>query len=265
MATHLKSLAKKANLNEGHVKAARVYKARVASLTSEQVKLRDRVQSTIEEAVKLKSDLRHTLSVRARAEGREDKARNSLRAAKVELREVREVQDGLQAVQNDLLEAKDGLQSAQSELQMVRDELFTSQSELRGPREELREARDELRNKIALLDGARRKASEAISSVERLTEECHGLRGDLHRQETLVVQRNEVIARLRDEACTQWASRWLAFQRKVANAYPSLDFNFDIPSDEEAEESLSANYSGEPDAPAEAHSPSSPSAPTFNV
>ena len=73
---------------------------------------------------------------------------------------------------------------------MVRDELFTSQSELWGSREELRAARDELSNKAALLDGARREASEAISSVERLTEECHGLRGDLHRQETLVVQRD---------------------------------------------------------------------------
>ena len=39
VATHLKSLAKKANLNEGHVKVARVYKARVASLTSEQAKM----------------------------------------------------------------------------------------------------------------------------------------------------------------------------------------------------------------------------------
>ena len=178
MATHLKSLSKKANLNEGHVKDAKVYKARVASLTSERAKLRDRVQSMTKEAVKLKFDLRHTLSARAQAEGREDEARNSLRATKVELREVR---DGLQAVQNDLLEARDGLQSAQSELQMVRDELFTSQSELRGSREELRAARDDLHNKVKLLDGAHREASKAISSMERLTEECHGLRGDLHR------------------------------------------------------------------------------------
>ena len=106
MATHLKILAKKADLNKGHVKAARVYKARVASLISEWAKLRDRVQSMTEEAVKLKSDLRHTSLVRVRAEGREDEARNSLRAIEVELREVR---DGLQAVQNDLLEARDGL------------------------------------------------------------------------------------------------------------------------------------------------------------
>ena len=148
---------------------------------------------------------------------------------------------------------------------MVRDELFTSQSELWRSREELRAARDELRNKISLLDGARREATEAVRYVERLTEECHGLRGDLHRQETLVVQRGKVIASLRDEACTQWASRWLAFQRKAITAYPGLDLNFDIPSDEEAEDSLSADFSREPDTPAEAHSPSSPSAPSSDV
>ena len=89
---------------------------------------------------------------------------------------------------------------------MVQDELFTSQRELRGSREELRVAKDELHNKTALLDGACREVVEAVSSVERLTEECHGLMGDLHRQETLVVQRDEVIERLRDEACTRWAS-----------------------------------------------------------
>ena len=57
----------------------------------------------------------------ARVEGREDEARNSLRAAGVELREVL---DGLRAVQNDLLEAKEELHSAQSKLQMVRDKLL---------------------------------------------------------------------------------------------------------------------------------------------
>ena len=106
MATHLKSLAKKANLNEGHVKVARAYKARVASLTSERAKLRYRVQSMTEEAMKLKSDLRHTLSAPTRAEGREDEARKRLRATEIELREVK---DGLQAVKNDLLEDRDGL------------------------------------------------------------------------------------------------------------------------------------------------------------
>ena len=37
----MKSLAKRARLKEGHVKAAKVYKARVAALTSERAVLRD--------------------------------------------------------------------------------------------------------------------------------------------------------------------------------------------------------------------------------
>ena len=48
-----------------------------------------------EEAVKLMSDLKHTTSARARADGREDEARSSLRATEVELWEVR---DELRAV-----------------------------------------------------------------------------------------------------------------------------------------------------------------------
>ena len=109
MATHLKSLEKRARLNESHVKAARVYKARVAALTSERAVLRDRMQNITEEAVKLKSDLRHTMTVRARAEGREEKARDGLRVAEGELREVR---DKLQAAQDDLLVARDRLEAA---------------------------------------------------------------------------------------------------------------------------------------------------------
>ena len=62
----------------------------MASLTSERTELRDRVQRMIEEVVKLKSDLKHTTSARARSEGREDEARNSLRATEGELQEVRD-------------------------------------------------------------------------------------------------------------------------------------------------------------------------------
>ena len=116
-----------------------------------------------------------------------------------------------------------------------------------------------MRNKAVLLDLACCKASEAESSIELLTDECHALRGDLQRQEVLLVQRDGAIASLRDEACTQWAAGWLAFQRRAANAYLGLDLNFDIPSDEEAEQSFSADCSREPAAPVEARSPSSPS------
>ena len=154
--------------------------------------------------------------------------------------ELQEVRDDLQTAQNELRVARDGLQTAQNELRVVGEELQTSQDELWVVREELQAARDELRNKAVLIDKVRREASKAESSVERLTDECHALRGDLQRQETLVAQRNGAIVSLRDEACKQWASGWLAFQRRVANAYPGLDLHFDIPSDEEAEKSFSA-------------------------
>ena len=90
MATHLKGLAKKAKLNESHAKAAQAYKARVASHTSERAELWGRLQRMTEEVVNLKSDLKHTTSAHARAEGREDEVRNILTAAEGELREVRD-------------------------------------------------------------------------------------------------------------------------------------------------------------------------------
>ena len=89
VATHLKGLAEKAKLNGRHVKAARVYKARVASLTSERTELQERVQRMTKEVERLKSDLKHTTSARARAESGEDEVRSSLTAVEGELREVR--------------------------------------------------------------------------------------------------------------------------------------------------------------------------------
>ena len=94
---------------------------------------------------------------------------------------------------------------------MVRDELITSRGDLRESKEELRAANGELCDKVELLDEARREASEAVNSVERLNEECRGLCGDLHQQITLVAQRDEVIGKLRDQASAQWSSGWLAF------------------------------------------------------
>ena len=161
------------------------------------------------------------------------------------------------------MEARDGLQAAQSELQVVRDDLQASQNEMRATREEVRAARDEVFNKAALLSPSR--SFQGCSSIERLTEDCHGLRGDLQRQETLVVQNDGAITSLRDEAVTQWVFGWLSFQRKASNAYPGLDLNFDIPSDEEAEESFFADCFGEPKTPADARSPSSHLAPFSDV
>ena len=77
--------------------------------------------------------------------------------------------------------------------------------------------------------------------MERLTEECHGLRGDLQRKETLVSQKEGVIAELRDEASTLWASRWLTFHRNSTKVFPGLDFNFQVPVEGEAKESVFDN------------------------
>ena len=196
VATHLKGLAKKAKLNEKHVKIARIYKAKAAFLTFERTELQGRAQCVTEEVERLKFDLKHTASARARAESREDEVRSSLSAVEGELREA---QSMLRVTQNDLAEVRD-------ELQTTRDELISSRSELRESREELRAANDELQNKVVLLDSARREASEAASSAKRLDEECGGLRGDLHQQITLVAQRDEIIERLREQASAQWAS-----------------------------------------------------------
>ena len=59
-----------------------------------------------EEIERLKSDLKHTSSARARAERREDEVRSSLTTAEGELREVR---GELQVAQNDLVETREGL------------------------------------------------------------------------------------------------------------------------------------------------------------
>ena len=90
VATHLKGLAEKAKLNEKHVRIARIYKAKAASLTFKRTKLQERAQHMTEEVERLKSDLKHTTSARARAKSREDEVRSSLTTTKGELRGVRE-------------------------------------------------------------------------------------------------------------------------------------------------------------------------------
>ena len=83
--THLKGLADKAKLNERHVKIARIYKAKVASLTYERAELQERAQHMTEEIERLKSDLKQTSSTRARVENREDEVRSCLTTVEGEL------------------------------------------------------------------------------------------------------------------------------------------------------------------------------------
>ena len=176
-------------------------------------------------------------------------------------------------------EAREGLKFAECELLTVREELITSRGKLRDLQMELRAINSDLNDKKAQLEAARRKASEckvlleiasresseAANLAERMNEECRGLRADLHQRVSLTAQRDEVIRQLRDQASAQWASGWLTFQRKAIHAYSDLDFNFNLPSDEEAKESFSTNYSQEPGTPVVANSSSSSSVPPADV
>ena len=81
MATHKKCLARKASLTEGSAKAVKAYKVKVGSLTSEKADLRARIQSLTKDIGKLKSDMRHTSTAKARAEDKEKKAREGFRVA----------------------------------------------------------------------------------------------------------------------------------------------------------------------------------------
>ena len=157
MATYAKGLAKRASLTEGFAKAAKSYKAKVASLTSERVGLEAKIRDLTEELVKHRYDLKHASMARARAEDKEKKAREDVKVIEDELRLARE------------------------EFQVVKGDLCT---------------------KVTTLDRVRQEALEAGNSVERLTEELGKLWMDLERQEALASRRGEVIAELRDEACT---------------------------------------------------------------
>ena len=91
----------------------------------------------------------------------------------------------------------------------------------------------------------------------------------------MVRQRYGVIAELRNEAYTLWASGWLPFRCRAAKAFSGLDLNFQVPNpdEEEAEESVSEDEGdpsvfsdtpssvplpGEAKVPVEAGSPLSP-------
>ena len=99
MATYLKGLARRASFNEGSAKATKSYKSKIASLTSEKASLQAQIRDLTEELVKHKSDLKHALTARARAEDKEKNDWKDLRVVEDELWLAREE---LQAVKGDL-------------------------------------------------------------------------------------------------------------------------------------------------------------------
>ena len=83
-------MARRASSAESSAKAARAYEAKVASLTSERAELRAWIQSLTDDVLGYISDLKHTLTVKVKAEDREKKAIEGLRFDEDELRVVKE-------------------------------------------------------------------------------------------------------------------------------------------------------------------------------
>ena len=124
---------------------------------------------------------------------------------------------------------------AEDKEKKARKDLKVAEDELQLAREELQAVKGDLLIKVTTLDWVFQEALEAGSFVERLMEELGKLRMDLERHEALANQRGEVIAELKDEACTQWASGWLTFQCRASRTFSDLEFNIQL-SDEKVEE-----------------------------
>ena len=125
--------------------------------------------------------------------------------------QIRELTEELVKHRSDLKHASTVKARAKDKEKKARKDAKVAEDELRLAKEELQAVRGDLWAKMEALERARQEALEAGNSVECLMEELGRLRMDLVRQKALSRQRGEVIAELKDEACTQWASGWLAF------------------------------------------------------
>ena len=85
MATYAKGLARRGSHTEGSAKAAKSYKAKVASLTSERASLQAQIRELTEELMKHRSNLKHASAARARAEDKEKVARKDVKVVEDEL------------------------------------------------------------------------------------------------------------------------------------------------------------------------------------
>ena len=130
--------------------------------------------------------------------------------------QIRELTKELVKHRSDLKHVSVARARAEDKENEARRDAKVAEDELRLAREELQAVKGDLWAKMAALERARQEALEMGNSVEWLAEELGRVRMDLARQEALASGRGEVIAELKEEACTQWASGWLAFQRRAS-------------------------------------------------
>ena len=112
VATYAKGFVRRASLTEGSARAAKSYKAKVASLTSERAGLQSHIRDLTKELVKHRSDLKHDLVARAWVEDKEKEAWKDAKVAEDELRLTREE---LQVVKGDLWAKIAALEKARQE------------------------------------------------------------------------------------------------------------------------------------------------------
>ena len=136
----------------------------------------------------------------------------SLTSERVGLRaQIRDMTEELVKHKSDLKHALTARVWAEDREKKVRKDAKVAEDELRLAREELQAVKGDLCAKMTVLDRVRQVPLDDGNSMERLMEELVKLWMDLKRQEALASRRGEVIAELKDEACTQWASGCLAF------------------------------------------------------
>ena len=148
--------------------------------------------------------------------------------------QIRELTEELMKHRSDLKQASAARAVAEDKEKEARKDAKVAEDELQLAKEELQAIRGDLWTKMVALEQAHQEALKAGNYVECLMEELGRLQIDLARQEALASQSGEVIAELKDEAYTQWASGWLSFQRRASLAFPDLEFNIQL-SDEEVE------------------------------
>ena len=78
-------MARRASLTEGSARAAKSYKAKVASLTSERAGLRAQIRDLTKELVKHRSELKHASMARVWAEDKEKKVQKDEKVVEDEL------------------------------------------------------------------------------------------------------------------------------------------------------------------------------------
>ena len=138
--------------------------------------------------------------------------------------QIRDLTEKLVKHRSDLKHASTARARAEDRENKARKDVKVAEDELRLTREELQVVKGDLCAKVTTLDWVCQEALEAGNSMKLFMEELDKLQMDLERQEALASRRGEVIAELKDEACTQWASGWLAFKRR-ASRVPGLNFN----------------------------------------